>query len=98
MYGMFNNSGKNATTWENIGTLKIYANKISGLFQSCPGAKATINIYAKPSESYGVFTDSATNNDSQIVVNYTSEVTNINDIVNTKSTDSHVTKGELLQS
>ena len=95
MENMFDNAGYNATTWNSIGTLNIYASSYSQLLLSCKNAKGTINIH-NYTMSYGyheVFSGSATVEGSGIVVNYTSNVTDIDDIIATKSSNSNVVKG-----
>ena len=95
-FGLFQNAGYNATTWESIGTLNLYVLKMGWLFYSCPRAKAIINIHTKPTETAMAFTNAATSSDANIVVNYSSEVTNMDEIMGTKSPNSKVTIGNLL--
>ncbi|MBR4178765.1 MAG: BspA family leucine-rich repeat surface protein [Bacilli bacterium] len=93
---IFSEAGKNATNWRSIGTLKIYASNVSAMFNENPNASAILNIYNSPDHYNMIFGSAATNENASIVVNYTSDVTNIDDIISTKSNNSHVTKGELL--
>ena len=93
MQNMFTYAGRNATTWNSIGTLKVYATYISYMFNNCPNAKATLNIYSNPTGYYGAFSAAATTQGSGITVNYSSTTTNINSIVATKSNNSNVAKG-----
>ena len=96
MDAMFAGAGNNASTWNSIGTLKIYASDISSMFQSSPNVKATLNIYNNPTNYGYMFSGSATKNESKIIVNYKSNVTNIDSIINTKSSDSNVIKGIII--
>ena len=95
-YKMFLGAGQNATTWNSIGGLKAYVNNISQMFMDCPNAKAILRIYVNPTSYSNTFKNAATSDDASIVVNYTNEVTNIDSIIATKSSNSHVVKGELL--
>ena len=97
MISMFYGAGQNATTWNSIGTLDVYSLNINHLFNSVSGAKVTINIHNKPTSYYYTFSNAATNPDALITVNYTSDVTNIDSIINTKSSNSNVVKGGLLE-
>lgn len=96
MVNMFKEAGRNAVNWVSIGTLNVYADNIRYLFCDSINAKGTINIRKNSSNYSYAFQNSATKTDASIVVNYTDVVTNINAIVNTKSSNSHVTKGNLL--
>jgi len=96
MNSMFDRAGYSATTWNSIGTLKIYDASIEYMFYNVLGAKATLNIYGNPSSYYVAFTGAATTPGSGITVNYSSATTNIDDIIATKSGNSNVVKGSLL--
>ena len=52
--------------------------------------------YTKPTKYEGVFSYAATRDGANILVNYSSVVTNISSIVISGGTTPHVTKGELL--
>ena len=93
---MFWNAGYNTTTMNNIGTLKVYATNISGMFRGARNFKGTINIYNRPTSFANMFYSAATQTGSGITVNYTSAVTNINNIINTKSSNSNVTLGSII--
>ena len=95
MQSMFQGAGYNAATWD-IGTLKVYATDLKYMFENCKNVKATINIYSRPSFITRMFTNAATENGSEIIVNYSSAVTNINGIISTKSSNSNVVKGSQL--
>ena len=93
---LFFNAGAEATTWNSIGTLNVYATDISWLFKGCHNAKATINLYNNPTSYNMAFDGSSTIDGSGIVVNYVDSVTNIDNIIATKSSTSNVTKGVIL--
>ncbi len=97
MLWMFKEAGVNATTWNNIGTFKTYADNISGIFYYCKKANLTLNIYTNSSDYSSAFGNASQASDASIVVNYTSDVTDIDKIIATKWGGSHVTKGELIQ-
>ena len=100
MLNMFCGAGSNATTWNSIGTLKIYATDIQYMFYNCAKAKATINLYSNPqsgSSGYqGTFGAAATASGALITVNYKSTTTNIDAIIATKTTGSNVVKGSVI--
>ena len=96
MQRMFGEAGKYATTWNSIGTFKVYASNILGFMVSVSNAKATINIYSNPSDYGGAFSSTATQSGSLVTVNYTNSVTDIDNIIATKSSESNVVKGSLL--
>lgn len=101
MYAMFAEAGENATTWESIGTLNIYASDIGIIFEDCQNAKAVLNIYSNPSLSnYNsenhFFTNAAIKEGSGIIVNYSSRTEHIDDFIASKSDNSNVVKGSLL--
>jgi hypothetical protein len=52
-----------------------------------------LNIYSNPSTYSNAFVTSATVSGSQITVNYSRSTTRINNIINTKSSNSNVVKG-----
>ena len=92
---MFFHVGKSATAWS-IGTLKIYADNIEAMFNSCIGMKGTLEIYNMPTSYSGVFAGATIDNNSTLIVNYTSAVSGIDDIIANKSSGSHITKGSLI--
>ena len=96
MREMFNHAGENSTTWNSIGTLKVYTTNIYAMFMNCPNAKATLNIYGNPTSYVDVFSEAATASGSGITVNYSNATTNIDNIIETKSSNSNVVKGTLL--
>lgn len=81
----------------NIGTLDVYATNISSIIFGSSRIKGTINIHNNPTSYDRSFEYSATEDGSEIIVNYTSNVTNIDNIINTKSTNSNIIKGEIIQ-
>ena len=97
MSEMFDGAGYSASTWTSIGTLKIYAPNIYGIFKNCPKAKALLNVYSNPESGMTGFTEafasSATASDALITVNYSSITNNIDNIIATKGNDSNVVKG-----
>ena len=96
MSRMFYGTGYSATTWNSIGTLKVYASNIYGMFENNLMAKATLNIYSDPTDYSKTFNDAATGSNALITVNYGCDVTNIDDIIATKSSNSNVVKGRSL--
>ena len=97
MEQMFSYAGRSATTFNSIGTLKVYATNISYMFRESPKAKATLSIYSNPTTYIGAFDNAATDSSALITVNYSSATTNIDNIIATKSSNSNVVKGSLLQ-
>lgn len=95
MQGMFYYAGYNATTWNSFGSLKVYATNVQEMFRGVPLANGTLNIYTRPT-SYSYMFNNAATSGSGIVVNYTSSVTNIDNLVATKSSNSNVTKGSII--
>lgn len=97
MYAMFYGAGAYSSDyWGNMGTLKIYADNIYAMFGRCGHAKVILNIYNNPSYYDSAFYGASTANESGIVVNYTSNVTDIDNIIATKYSASNVTKGSLI--
>ena len=96
MHSMFRSAGYSATTWNSIGTLKVYADNITQIFDGTMNAKATINIYSNPSIYDGAFDNASVKQGSGITVNYSSNTSNIDRIIATKSGNSNVAKGSLL--
>ena len=92
---MFSEAGYNATTW-NIGSLKTYAISVSSMFANTPRANATLNVYNKPTSFSNMFQFAATVSGKKITVNYRSVVTNINNLIATKSSNSKVVKGSVI--
>jgi len=95
MYRMFYQAGRNSALW-NIGNLNIYNAKIDYLFYYSPNAKTNLILHNNPKSYVGAFNNAATSPGSGITVNYTSDVTNIDDIIATKSSNSNVVKGSLI--
>ena len=87
-----------------IGVLNIYADSILGMFNYSHPMKATINLYTNPqyyehrygSINYVPFDGASTYDGSLITVNYSSNTVDIDDIIATKSDNSNVVKGELV--
>ena len=91
---MFFHAGEIASTW-NIGSIKIYASDTSYMFNQSRNANCTLNIYNNPS-NYSTMLSAASVNSGEIIVNYTADVTEIDNIIATKSNNSNVTKGSLI--
>ena len=94
MKEMFCYAGRNATTWQSIGTLKVYATNIEKIFDNSYKAKATLKIYNNPTVYTNAFNYASISN-GLITVDYTNAVTNIDDIIATKTSSSNVVKGSL---
>ena len=68
MSGMFNSAGYNATTWDSIGILKIYASEsINGMFYGCRHAKATLNLYTNSSNYSNALSGAAVSEDDVLM-------------------------------
>jgi len=98
---MFSYVGNQSPNLLDIGNLNIYADDISAMFQEASGIKATLNIYSTnpiySNGNYGpIFKNAAINPNSLITVNYSRNTTNIDDIIASKSENSNVVKGILL--
>ena len=90
---MFQYAGNSSTTFNSIGTFKVYADVISFMFEWSTTAKATLNIYSNPTYYVQAFYGASNRGDAGITVNYASATTNINSIVATKSNNSNVVVG-----
>ena len=103
MSNMFANAGNASTNaaFESIGTLKIYATNTYRMFYYARNMKATINFYSNPGSGTsgygGTFSNASVVSGSLITVNYSSNTTNIDSIIATKSASSNVVKGVLLE-
>ncbi len=96
MDDMFNSAGCYATTWNDIGTLKVYADSVDSFISAIHGAKATINIYSNPTIYYNAFRGTATTQNAIVTVNYSSTTTNIDNIIGTALLESNIVKGSQL--
>ena len=98
MNAMFLYAGDYSRNFNSIGTLKVYADNISDIFSVSSYAKATINIYSNPSIYNNAFGGSADANSNNpiILVNYSRNTTNIDNIIATRSNGANVVKGSLL--
>ena len=83
-------------TFNSIGTLKIYATKLDSIFNETSKAKATLQLYTNPTSYSNAFTSAATDTTALITVDYKNSVTNIDNIIATKSTNSNVVKGSVI--
>jgi surface protein len=91
---MFDTFGAYATSETNIGTINIPSaiTNISKMFNYCRSLRAVVNIYGNPTSYNNTFYDTSSNHGG-IVVNYSSNTTNIDSII---GSNTHVVKGELL--
>ena len=101
LQNMFKDAGYNSTTWNSIGTLNLGTNNkrtpfLDSMFENCPGATATINLYRNPTSYKNAFTGASTKSGSQITINYDRSVNTIDKIIAEKSSDSNIVKGNLL--
>ncbi len=103
MSQMFNYAGESATTWESIGEFNVYNANIggqyiiAGMFAYCQNANLTLNLHNNPTGYSYAFDNAATKEGSKITVNYSEEVTNIDRIIGTKSNNSNVVKGIVIE-
>ena len=91
------------TSLENIDGAKYWnapkLTNISNLFANDAKASGTIQLLSNPSSYGGAFSGAATSSGSEITVNYNCTITaNIDAIVATKSSTSHVVKGSCASS
>ena len=106
---MLADTGYYSTTMNSIGTLKVYASKINRILSGSPNIKATVNIYSNPTITTSTccggvtftnnnyekaFYSSAYNDGAYIIVNYSSNTTNVDNIIATGS--GNIIKGDLL--
>ena len=107
MSDMFSRLGNENSNIIDIGTLNIYADDISGIFENTYSIKAVLNIYSETPNYYSKseyssniydlpFEGAAIKDGSLITINYSNNTTNIDNIIATKSENSHVVKGVLL--
>ena len=94
MTEMFNHAFKHGIG--DIGTIDIYNANTTSMFLYSFGVKANINIHNNLTNYSSMFSSSASIEGSSATVNYTSEVSNIDSIIATKSDYSNVIKGELI--
>ena len=94
-YWLYQSSYK-ASNVNDIGTLNIKSSKITYLFAATSNVKVTINLLRPVTDYSSAFSYAATIPGSQITVNYVPEVTNIDNIISTKSSDSNVIKGSVI--
>ena len=94
---MFDRAANSSTEPINIGTINLYSTDIGSMFFKSTSISATINLYNNPTRYGSVFSEASTLSGSGITVNYTSSVTNIDDIIATKSSNSNIIKGSLIE-
>ena len=80
-----------------INGFDIYATNTQYMFKNTNTINASINIHNNPDTYTEMFNNSATTEGSSMTVNYSSAVTNIDNLIATKSDNSNVIKGSLLQ-
>ena len=93
---MFSQAGYNASKEWYIGTLNIYASNISQMFDDLKYPNATINIRRKPTNYSNIFNGYNYKGDKSIIVNYSNQITNIDDIINTKKSYMYALKGNMI--
>lgn len=101
MSNMFNYAANNASTsMTSIGALEVHATNIYRMFYYSKYMQATVNIYSNPASGKSgyneIFSNAVTQTGALITVNYSSATTNIDNIINTKSSSSNVVKGNQL--
>ena len=95
---MFYNFANMAESNFDIGTLDIYAIYIGDFLSGCKRVNAVINLHNNPSTYGNAFGGASMVEGTQTVVNYTIDVTSIDNIVATKYYDSsNVVKGSLIE-
>ena len=89
-------TGRMARNVNDIGTLNVYASNIASMFNTAKNIKVTLNIYNNPTNYTNAFKESSTIGGALITVNYKDTVTDIDNIINTKSSNSNVVKGSII--
>lgn len=97
MINMFRRAGNDETVWQNVGTLNIYNADISYMFKESSSINIIVNMHNNLERYIDLFSASATTENSGITVNYSESVSNIDAIINTKSNNSKVIKGSLIE-
>ena len=95
-HSMFWTTNEKSINFTHLGTIDLYADDISYMFFHMNGYRIIINLHKKPTNYEKVFDVAATSSYSEIIVNYSREVDNIDDIIATKSDNSNVIKGQLI--
>ena len=90
---MFNQAGYSSKEEWYIGTFNVYANDITHAFNDVRYPNATINIRKNPSKYDYAFGGYNNFGGKKFTVNYSSSVTNINNIINTRQNPSYAVKG-----
>ena len=93
MGSMFAYAGSDAGSWASFGSLDVYASAINDMFRLCTLANAVINIYNNPTNYTNTFYYASRPAGSSITVNYSSAVTDIDNIIATKTSGYNVFKG-----
>ena len=92
----FNGTDENGK-YRDFGTLNSYATNITGIAAYSKGIRLVLNLHVNPTTYNYPFTNAATADGSEITVNYTSDVTNIDDIISNKTSGANVIKGSLIE-
>ena len=77
--------------------LNIYATNTQGMFNNSKKINAKINLYNNPDTYTEMFNNTAVDEGSSMTVNYKAAVTNIDNLIATKSENSNVIKGSLIE-
>ena len=93
---LFMNAMQQIENVYDVGTIDIYSSNINELFRYSPNIKATINIHNPIENHFVTFSGGATKPGAEIIVNYSNKVTNIDDIIATKSDNSNIIKGSII--
>ena len=93
---MFSRFGNSSNVPADLGIINIYADDIESMFYETYNVKLGLNVYSAPIRYGEIFKDAANKEGSLITVNYSRNTTNIDDIIATKSDNSNVVKGRLL--
>ena len=80
-----------------IDGLNIYATNTQSMFSYSKKINATINLYNNPDTYTEMFNNTAIDEGSSMTVNYKAAVTNIDNLIATKSENSNVIKGSLIE-
>lgn len=95
--GMFSYTSMNSTAVLDIGKLVIYSDNIYDTFSYSAAIKFTLELHSPLTNYSYMFSGTSTIEGSGITIDYTPNVTNIDDIIATKSENSNITKGKLIE-
>ena len=88
---------RNAENTIDMGTMDIYATDISYFIHEFRAIKAVINLHVKPTNFTSAINDTARGEGREIVINYTSAVDNIDEIIAEAYEQDNVIKGSLIE-